>query len=551
MNQIDRARSAFPAFAHALALHEAADLGGARTAYLNLIDQPQLTGLCLHQLGMLAAARGEHRVAADMFIRALRIDPMPMAYANLRATQDLIGDAAGATATLIDLGCFLQQHHLQSEAVPVYRMVLQRDPLNYPAHANLGTALAWCGALPEAAWHLAHALALWARVFPVFQALIRQFPAMGKTVDAASPFRVELPPGLPSGPLEKIEEVLTTCGKVFVELEMPDIGLACYWQSIAAAPGYALGHWNLAAELLTRMDFASGWAEYEWRWQWTGFPESNRFLGLPVWRGEPLAGKRVYVWGEQGLGDVMQFVPLATRLPALGAEVILEVPLGLVRLCAHSFPGLRVVPRPDSPHRLSFDGPIDYVVALMGLPLRLGLRAQELPLAHNYLQAPQNAAPAWLAPRGQTAKPRVGLVWAGQPKHANDNRRSLPAQMLPLLLQVDAVDWFSLTVGPRSSDMAGVPGIVDVSGELKDFADTAQVVQHLDLVVTVDTGVAHLAGAMGKPTWLMLPKVGDWRWGRSGSTTPWYPATRIFRQTQTDDWVPVLNAVAAALRAWA
>ncbi len=182
MNQIDRARATVPAFAQALAVHEAGDLAAARAAYLDLIDQPQLTGLCLHHLGMLAAARGEHRVAADMFIRALQIDPMPMAYANLRATQDVIGDTAGATATLINLGCFLQQHHLQSEAVPVYRMALQRDPLSYPAHANLGTALAWCGALPEAAWHLAHALALWARVQPDFQALIRQLPAMGKPV---------------------------------------------------------------------------------------------------------------------------------------------------------------------------------------------------------------------------------------------------------------------------------------------------------------------------------------------------------------------------------
>ena len=547
MNPIEQAAAAFPDFARAVSHHESGDLVAARAAYLQSMDQPQLTGLCLHQLGVLAAARGENRVAADLFSRTLAIAPLPMVYANLHAAQDLIGDRAGATATLIDLGCFLQLHKLHADAVPVYRKVLERDPLSYPAYANLGNAFAWLGDLPQAAQHLDRAVVLWSRVVPQAPALpddALQFIASLKSQRQALP---DLLPGLPTGPVQEIEEVLTTLGKVFGELEMPDAALACFRQSVALSPGYALGHWNLAAELLCRMDFEAGWAAYEWRWRWPEFPEVHRALGLPVWHGEPLAGKRIYVWGEQGLGDSMQFAPLAAQLPALGAEVILEVPASLVGLLAHSFPGLRVVPRPDSPERLSFDGQLDYVVPLMSLPLRLGLRPQALPLARAYLRPPEGAVPAGLMQPHTDDKPRVGLVWAGQPRHANDHRRSLPASALAELLRLDTVNWFSLTVGARQADIAGRPDIVDLAPALADFTDTARAVERLDLVITVDTAVAHLAGAMGRPVWLLLPKVGDWRWGRSGNATPWYPATRIFRQSRLGDWSDVLEQVAQAL----
>jgi hypothetical protein len=183
----------------------------------------------------------------------------------------------------------------------------------------------------------------------------------------------------------------------------------------------------------------------------------------------------------------------------------------------------------------------------MSLPLRLGLRPQSLPLAHAYLRPPEGEAPAGLQQPGTDGRPRVGLVWAGQPRHTNDHRRSLPASELTALLRVDTVNWFSLTVGARQADIAGMSGIVDLAPELGDFADTARAVQRLNLVITVDTAVAHLAGAMGRPVGLLLPKVGDWRWGRSGNTTLWYPATRIFRQSRLGDWSDVLADVAQAL----
>jgi tetratricopeptide (TPR) repeat protein len=547
VNPIEQAAAAFPAFGLAVAYHEAGDLAAARAAYLQMMDQPQLTGLCLHQLGVLAAARGDHRVAADLFSRTLAIAPLPMVYANLHAAQDLVGDRAGATATLIDLGCFLQLRKLHADAVPVYRKVLERDPLSYPAYANLGNACAWLGELPQAAQHLSRAVVLWSRVSSEASGLPHSLSQLIKGLSSKTDLLPDIPAGLPHGPIQKIEELLTTLGKVFGELEMPDAALACFRQSVALSPGYALGHWNLAAELLCRMDFEAGWAAYEWRWRWPEFPEAHRALGLPVWLGEPLAGKRIYVWGEQGLGDSMQFAPLAAQLPALGAEVILEVPVSLVRLLAHSFHGLRVVPRPDSPERLSFDERLDYVVPLMSLPLRLGLRPQALPLARAYLRPPEGEAPAGLQQHGTDGRPRVGLVWAGQPRHTNDHRRSLPASALTELLRVDTVSWFSLTVGARQADIAGMPRIVDLAPALGDFADTARAVERLELVITVDTAVAHLAGAMGRPVWLLLPKVGDWRWGRSGNTTPWYPATRIFRQSRLGDWSDVLEQVAQAL----
>ena len=552
MNPIEQAATAFPEFGRAVKSHACGDLDAARAGYRQLVDQPQLTSLCLHQLGVLAAGRGEHRIAADLFSRSLAIAPLAMAYANLHAAQDLIGDRAGATATLIDLGCFLQLHKHHADAVPVYRKVLERDPLSYPAYANLGNAFAWLGQLPLAAQHLSRAVLLWCRVFSESLNIPHDLLNLINSLSNKPHLLPDIPVGVPHGPLQKFEEVLTTLGKVFGELEMPDAALACHRQSVALNPGYALGHWNLAAELLCRMDFEAGWAAYEWRWRWTEFPEVRRALGLPVWLGEPLAGKRIYVWGEQGLGDSMQFAPLAAQLSALGAEVILEVPASLVILFASSFPGVRVVSRPDSPERLSFDGRLDYVVPLMSLPLRLGLCPQALPLARAYLRPPQGEAPALLRQPPNEGKPRVGLVWAGQPRHANDHRRSLPASALIVLLDVATANWFSLTVGARQAEIAGRSDIVDLAPALGDFADTARAVQALDLVITVDTAVAHLAGAMGRPVWLLLPTVGDWRWGRSGNATPWYPATRIFRQSRSGDWSDVVADVAQALsrREW-
>ena len=540
-----------PAFAQALRRHEAGDLAGARAAYLDLIDQPGLTAVCLHQLGLIAAVRGEHGRAAELFRRSIRLDPVPtLAYRNLSAALDRQGDGAGAVATLIDYGCALQGLGHHDEAVPVYRQVLERDPLNYGAYINGGTGLACLGDLPAAARHLLQGAALYGRIGHQVAALVGDLTARLAGRISGLPAADALPPGLPHGAIEKIEDALTTLGKVLTELGCCDEGLLCYRQSVVQAPGFALGHWNLALALLAAGDFPGGWREYEWRWQWDRFPAARRRVAAADWSGEPLTGRRILVWAEQGYGNSLQFAPLVSRLAQTGAEVLFEVEAPLLRLLRHNLKGVTVTALPASPLDPVGDFAPDFVLPQMSLPHRLGLVLDDLPLATGPLRPVPADEPAWAQRIPAGPRRKVGIVWAGRPTHADDARRSIPFRALRPLLRLRAVDWHSLQVGPRAVDIQTAPAgrLADLAPVLTDFAQTAAAIARLDLVIAVDTAVAHLAAAMGRPTWLLLSTPADWRWARDEVAERWYPSLRIFRQPQAGDWTGVIRAVAEALR---
>lgn len=539
-----------PAFAQALGRHQAGDLAGARAAYLDLLDQPGLTAVCLHQLGLIAAVRGEHVRAAELFRRSIRLDPAPtQAYRNLSAALDRAGDPAGAVAALMDLGCALQGQGQHQAALAVYDQVLERDPLVYGAHVNAGTGLAWLGELPPAARRLLAGVTLYGRVdheVAVFAAeLCRQ---LAGRIDGVAEAACALPPGLPSGPLEKIGDALTTLGKVLSELGHPDSGLACHRRSVAAAPGFALGHWNLALALLAAGDFAGGWAEYEWRWQWERFPDMRRRVAAPPWRGQPLAGKRILVSAEQGYGDAIQFAPLVPKLARMGAEVLFEVPTPLLRLFQQTMEGVTVIGRPDSPLAPADGNAPDFVVPHLSLPHLLNLTAADLPLHTGGWRCCPSDAAAWAERIPSGPRRKVGIVWAGRPTHTDDARRSIPFRALRSLLRRKGIDWYSLQVGPRAGDLQtpSVARPADLSPLLGDFADTAAAIARLDLVIAVDTAVAHLSAAMGRPTWLLLAQPPDWRWSPPLADR-WYPSLRVFRQTWLGDWAGVLQAVGEAL----
>ncbi len=539
---------AVPAFGAAVRRHDAGDLPGARAAYLDLIDQPGLTAVCLHQLGLIAAARGDNPRAAELFRRAIRLEPQqPLAYHNLRAALERAGDPAGAMAALVDLGCILYNQPDFGQAAGVFRQVIGRDPLNYAAHVNLGTALAWLGENREAAHHLLLGMELYGR-------LVREVGNFARMIEERlagwldlPPGHDLLPPGLPSGAIEKVEDALTTLGKLLNDAGHGDTAMLCLRKSVEMAPGFALGHWNLSLALLASDDFEQGWREYEWRWHWDRFPEPRRLLPLPLWRGEPLEGKRILVWAEQGFGDAIHFAPLVLRLRQQGAEVVFEVPVPLARLFRHSFPDVTVIERPDNPHGLTCDAALDFVVPLMSLPHRLGLRPEDRPLGESYLRPCPDDAAAWAARLPDGGKPRVGIVWAGRPQHADDARRSISIDRFRPLVALDTVRWHSLQVGPAQTALARFPEVDDLSPHLKDFADTAAAISRLDLVIGVDTSVIHLAAAMGKPVWQMAREPADWRWSGGGESSPWYPRMRIFRQNKAGDWKAVVAEVAAAL----
>ena len=317
-----------------------------------------------------------------------------------------------------------------------------------------------------------------------------------------------------------------------------DRAATAFNRAIAADPGFADGWLNRGLLRLLHGDHANGFADYEWRWKRRGMVRPR--LAAPAWTGGDPRGRRLLVWAEQGHGDTIHFIRFIPLLTARGAEVVLAAPRRLVPLLT-SFAGVRQVVPIEEPLPA-----VDLQAPLMSLPhlLRLG-EAVAAPVAP-YLAPPRRPLP--IAGDG---RPRVGLVWAGSPVNQSNATRSLALERLSPLLARGGLRFVSLQFGVGAADVAaaGLEGRLETLDDLGDFADTAAIVAGLDLVVTVDTAMAHLAGAMGKEAWVMLAHVPDWRWGMSGETTPWYPSLRLFRQESPGDWDGVVGRIAQALAA--
>jgi Glycosyltransferase family 9 (heptosyltransferase) len=318
--------------------------------------------------------------------------------------------------------------------------------------------------------------------------------------------------------------------------------------ALALDPELPRNQANLGVSLLAQQRYAEGLPLYEARDQVDG----QRFPGLAAqrrWQGEALAGRRLLLVREQGFGDQIQFIRFAAELKSLGASaVIASVSPGLSSLLA-SAPGVDALSEGDIPSEA-----YDLWCPLMSLPCLLGIEAPRAPNSLPYLQAPAAQRQHWQQRIDAWAgdKPRIGVVWAGSAQSSIDARRSLPTALMLEMLQAGGVAAaFSLQVGDAALtllDQQIAAGLIPLFDLLQDFADTAAVIEQLDLVISVDTAVAHLAAAVGKPVWLLLPVGADWRWGQSGEHTPWYPSMRIFRQTQCGNWHDVALSVATELQ---
>jgi Flp pilus assembly protein TadD len=320
-------------------------------------------------------------------------------------------------------------------------------------------------------------------------------------------------------------------------------------RALALAPDFAEARLNRAINRLLQGDWRKGLVDYEARRHKPGAFRPSP--ALPSWRGEDIRAKRLLLWAEQGQGDVIQFLRFVPAVAARGAHVILLVPRPLLSL-VEGFAGVAEVAAVEA---LPTAGPpaADVGAPLLSLPLLLGLGAATPRAMPPYLSAPFVARPAPLPTTPAHAgdeRPRIGLVWAGNPANQTDVMRSLALVRLAPALALPGLRWVSLQFGPRAADIAAAglsDRIEDLGGRLGDFAATAGIVAALDLVVTVDTAMAHLAGALGKETWLLLAHVPDWRWGMSGETTSWYPSMRLFRQQRRGDWDGVVESLVAAL----
>jgi tetratricopeptide (TPR) repeat protein len=336
-------------------------------------------------------------------------------------------------------------------------------------------------------------------------------------------------------------EALVNIGSVLQRLNRYLEACTAYEQAIALDPGMAAAHWNLGLSRLVTGELEAGWAEAEWRWQ--ALRREPLRTGQPQWTGEPLQGKTLLVYSEQGLGDTLQFCRYVPQLVAQGARVLLRVQAPLQRL-------LRTLPA--SCMLLTESDPLPahgYQCALLSLPLGFRTSLQTIPQAVPYLSSQPQLVERWRALLGPGEGLRVGLAWSGNPTHVNDRNRSLPLDDLPL--SMPGVRFISLQKDVRDADRAALQrsGIAQYGELLTDFEQTAALVECLDLVITVDTSVAHLAGALGKAAWVLLPFAPDWRWLLERTDSPWYPSARLFRQPALGDWGSVHAAVREALAA--
>ncbi len=301
---------------------------------------------------------------------------------------------------------------------------------------------------------------------------------------------------------------------------------------------------NEALIALQRGDFARGWEAYEHRWDENPRLERRSFAGR-LWLGwEELAGRTILLHAEQGLGDTLQFVRHAVQVAGLGAKVLLEVQPPLVGLLASSGLAEQVIPFGEALPAHDFHCP------LCSLPLALGRRGvAALSAAVPYLRPPQEASPALERVRSVGGGLRIGVAWRGDPLHGRDRQRSIPTEQFRALFRARGCHFFGLQVrpSPEPSLMQGLTNFTDLSDCIRSFSDTAGVLVELDLVLCVDTALAHLAGALGRPVWVLLPAVADWRWGLEGEGSCWYPSARLCRQGEAGGWVDLLEQVCKEL----
>lgn len=334
------------------------------------------------------------------------------------------------------------------------------------------------------------------------------------------------------------------------ELRRLPEAIQAYRRAIALQPDHAEAHCNMACALLLGGDYANGLATYEWRWRSSFIQEPPPQFAQPAWRGaEPLQGKTILLYSEQGLGDTIQFSRYARRVAALGARVMVQAPQLLLPLL-QGVGGIHVL----AAKGLKELPPFDVHCPLMSLPLAFGTTLQNIPREGPYLRPPADRVDRW-APVVTRPGFNIGICWQGSGAGIG-NARSFGVDRFAGIAALPGVRLYSLQKGPGSEQLATLPpGMTvqsfgdDFDGPGAAFLDSAALISRLDLVITTDTAIAHLAGALGKPVWVLLKHLPDWRWGLEGDTTPWYPTMRLFRQPRRGDWQPCFDAIHTALRA--
>jgi len=540
-------------FAEALALHHRGRIRAAAEHYAEALRRNPGHREALHMLGVAQYQLGHYEAALGLIRDALRIRPDPLALSNLGMVQNGLERFDEA----------LQSCDRAIALKPDYAEAFNNRAIALLKLRRFAEALRSCDRAIALKPDCAEALSN--RGFVLTQ--LRRFPEALESCDRAIALRPEYPEALNNRAIALVgsrrhaeallsydraialrpeyAEAYTNRAVALDELRRFDEAARDHDRAVALAPESAEAHVGRAHSRLVSGDFETGWKENEWRWRKEDTKAFVRHFTQPLWTGaEDLRDKTILLHAEQGLGDTIQFCRYARLVADRGARVILEVPGSLLALM-QSLAG---------PHALIERGQalpeFDLHCPLLSLPLAFGTRLSTIPGETPYLYADPAKVTEWRERLGPRTARRVGLAWSGSTTHTKDRSRSMPLaallEALPPGLQTHC-----LQKEIRLEDqacLASTARIFDHCALLCDFADTAALVAQMDLVISVDTSVAHLAAAMGKPTWVLLPCVPDWRWLTRREDSPWYPTVRLFRQPAFDDWDSVVVAVRRALQ---
>lgn len=562
-----------PSLDAALALHRQGRLAEARGLYEALLLQNAEDARALHWLGTLHLQTGRAALALALFDRALAAQPdHAEAHSNrgnalrcLRRLEEAVASFDHALAlqpafaeAWSNRGIALQDLQQHEEALLSYDRALALKPDYANAWKNRGVTLRELGRFEEALRCYDQALALQPEDAAALNFRGNALHRMRRLEEAVASYdcALALRPdyaeawynrSIPLRELKRISAAIESCDR-----------------AIALQPEHADAHWHKAELLILSGDYVQGWPLFEWRWRSPRYSKAERNFDQRIWLGkEDIHGKTVLVNPDGGFGDTLHFCRYVPLLAQRGARVILEAQPGLVTLLRESFPTVEVLangkPLPA----------FDYYCPMMSLPAALATPVEEAPASLPYVRIPPQHQKRWASPGGipaltspssedqiaplpQRTRPRIGLAWSGSPDHSNDRQRSMSAaEMAPLLSS--GAEFHCLQKAIRAADretVASLP-IHTWEAKLEDFAHTAALTAEMDLVITVDTSVAHLAGALGKHVWVLLPYVPDMRWQADGEISHWYPATmRLLRQDAGRQWQPVMARVKNELKQW-
>jgi Flp pilus assembly protein TadD len=498
--------------------HSSGDIQQAEAQYQGILRVEPGQPEALHALGVIALQLKKYEKAGSLIGKAIENKPkVPQFYYNLglvfislkrqeraiQAFQEAIKIKPDYADAYYNLGLALKKRQQFEEAVQNFKQVIKLTPDDAHAYYNLGNA---------------------------YEALDRYEPSVENYQLAIKKN------GAFAGAFNNLALVSKKMGRI-------NEAINYFRKALRLQPALAEAHWNLSLSLLINGQFEEGWKEHEWRFirgkRSTIYP--HRF-DIPLWDGSSFTGKRLFVHSEQGFGDTLQFIRYLPMVKCLGGTVIFEA-FGPLLETMRGFPGIDKLVE-ISPDRRHVEN-CDYYVPLMSLPMLFATDIPTIPSNIPYIFADPEKAGRWKN-RINKKGYKIGIVWAGKPEHQNDGNRSCALEYFSSLTEIPGVAIYGLQKGDaarQAETLDGMKRIINFDDELKDFSETAAAIENLDLVISVDTVLVHLAGAMGKPVWTLLPHAPDWRWLLEREDSPWYPTMRLFRQPEYGDWGAVFGKV--------